>query len=1466
MIRRRTRFGIVLGVLCASHAAGAQNRITVAVGDGAPLRVPRGAAVAIPLNIDMSAAGTANLASISAALTWTPGVLSFDSVKAGAFGSITANTTAALGGVVALSSYSTTGATASTPLATFYFTASSGTGGTRLRPVAYAAGDELGSSVLGLMRPRALDICVADSGRWGDANGDGSVNIIDAQQIARRSVGLSIVSLSALNGRGDVNEDGAVDIIDAQQIARYAVEFPSVPRVNTTTLVLPDISTVTTPSATASVQVGRGMQLSATAMDADGKDLMGCAAITWSSSDTTKARVDQDGIVTGVAAGVPIISATAGGVTTRIAVNVGLGATPAAMSIVQGDGQYKRTAYGVKPQVRVVDSLNRAVPGVSVLFTNVGGTVTPNVGATQSSVTVVTDSSGIAEIAGWGGGGTAVPGQTTGDGTILQTVERLTATIPGLPAVTITGTALEGEVSASICLLTQAGTAYCHGEYVERSVEVYTDTLQGSVPVLVEDGVPMASLSPGFYGEFTCGVAKTGDGYCWGWNHAGQLGDGTQNRSRGMRLVSGGLSFLKIATGHTHACGITTTGKAYCWGLNQFGELGNGSKGGISSTPSPVIGDRLYLDIATTANATCGVTTGGETWCWGAAPFVDSTGARVSTPRRVPGAPAFTKVALGTSTACGMAANGDISCWGFAGPGLGDGTGLNRYSSFSSVRMPARGRDIWGSLDSYCASAMDGGLYCWGANSNKDITGVGDALPHAVPALVGYVNAARAQKQAGGFCYQTQNNQPYCFGRWAIGDGSNPFPSSATPPRYAPVPVKWVEGAAGAATGITVVSGIRQSATTGAAVPIAPSVRVHDYAGNPVSGASVTFSVTAGGGSITGNVATTDASGIATVGSWTLGTLGANELTATSGEVSIALRAAATPAPSFMQVISGDGQYQTGSSGAAWNGAGQFAGPVRVEVYDSSERPLPNVSVTFNIGTGGGSFRGQASVTVPTDSNGIASAFWSAAIPIGVQTATASVAGLAPVTITGTSTTGVASLSRCSLSTRGSAYCWGDNTHGQVGDGTVVRRTTPTPVSGGITFTQLAEGAADHACGLDGSGQMYCWGANNFGQIGDGSRVDATTPVRAAGSETFIDVAVSAYNTCGIRSDQSLMCWGWTGYDLFNDGQLGIIRPPTVLGYYEVPPKKIALGPNNACLLDFVGKVHCWGVGTSGQLGDGTFVSRSAPTYSGISGSYSSVTVGSTQVCALATSGTAYCWGAGALGNGSTGRTATPTAVAGAMSFTSLSASSSGFTCGTASDGVSYCWGTTSGATDNRFWGQLGDGTTTARSLPTPVLTGAQFTRVSAHYGTACGFVTSGQPYCWGSNYLGQVGDGTTTARTAPVSAKWPEGKTGIPVSLAINSGNNQSAVVGTSVGPLSVIVKDYAGTPLVGTTVTFTITSGDGELATTTATTNALGIATLTGWTLGSLTGSNTLTATAPGLPTVVFTATATASGGGDL
>jgi uncharacterized protein YjdB len=325
----------------------------------------------------------------------------------------------------------------------------------------------------------------------------------------------------------------------------------------------------------------------------------------------------------------------------------------------------------------------------------------------------------------------------------------------------------------------------------------------------------------------------------------------------------------------------------------------------------------------------------------------------------------------------------------------------------------------------------------------------------------------------------------------------------------------------------------------------------------------------------------------------------------------------------------------------------------------------------------------------------------------------------------------------CGLTTGGAAYCWGSNSHGQLGNGSTTSSTVPVAVSGGLAFSEISSGVF-HTCGLTPSGTAYCWGSDSLGQLGNGSTSSSSIPVAVTGGLTFS--AVSA-------------------------------------------------GSNHSCGLAVTGIAYCWGNNAAGQLGDGSTTNRTIP--AAVTGglAFAIITTGHRHTCGVTTDGLAYCWGnngAGQLGDGSSNSSPVPVAVAGGLRFTALSAAVL-HTCGLTADGAAYCWGSsTTGLIPVAVPGglrfsvlALGGGLHTgsqkaasllvdtptcgvttsgaaycglqAGSVPTAVPGGLTFTSISASTEHTCGLATDGAVYCWGDNTNGQLGDGTTANSSVPI-------------------------------------------------------------------------------------------------------------------
>ncbi len=332
----------------------------------------------------------------------------------------------------------------------------------------------------------------------------------------------------------------------------------------------------------------------------------------------------------------------------------------------------------------------------------------------------------------------------------------------------------------------------------------------------------------------------------------------------------------------------------------------------------------------------------------------------------------------------------------------------------------------------------------------------------------------------------------------------------------------------------------------------------------------------------------------------------------------------------------------------------------------------------------------------------------------------------------------------CGLTSEGIAYCWGRNNYGQLGDNTTAERHVPTAVFGGHSFIHIAAGG-NHTCAIATTGTTYCWGLNSSGELGDNSTTNRFQPTAVYGTNTFTQIASGASHTCALTSSGQAWCWGLNTYGaLGNNSTTQREYPVAVQGGLAFA--RINAGGDFSCGTLANGTAYCWGHNNYGQLGDNSTTDRIVPTPVSGGLTYSIIRTAYFHTCALSLSGSAYCWGfnnAGQLGDDTILDRHVPTAVHGGLSLAGISVGYA-FSCGRTAGGAAYCWGSNSS-------GQLGDNTTLGKHVPTAVQGGLSFSTVEAGDGDhACGVTTLGTPYCWGWNQYGQIGDNTAVTRLVP--------------------------------------------------------------------------------------------------------------------
>jgi alpha-tubulin suppressor-like RCC1 family protein len=343
----------------------------------------------------------------------------------------------------------------------------------------------------------------------------------------------------------------------------------------------------------------------------------------------------------------------------------------------------------------------------------------------------------------------------------------------------------------------------------------------------------------------------------------------------------------------------------------------------------------------------------------------------------------------------------------------------------------------------------------------------------------------------------------------------------------------------------------------------------------------------------------------------------------------------------------------------------------------------------------------------------------------------------------------------CARMVDGTVWCWGLARQGQLGGAAVANSTTPMPVIGLSAKASEISAGSDHTCARLENGQVECWGRNGSGQLGNASTSNRLTPTLRSGLPREVNrIAIHPLgeHQCALLETNGIKCWGDNSYGQLGDGTTSLTLSPVDVTGLTAGVADIQVGQYYTCALTSVGGVKCWGRGSAGQLGDGSFTDRYTPVdVSGMSTGAVAIAVGEDHACAIRDVGTVFCWGngdVGSLGNGRAGLVGIPVMVNGLGADAVAVTAGDSSTCALLKTGRVQCWG-------SNFTGQLGDGTTSARFAPVDVV-GLSSTAVSLEMRRfrTCAVLDSGGVQCWGLNSMGQLGDGTTTARLTPVDVE----------------------------------------------------------------------------------------------------------------
>jgi len=611
--------------------------------------------------------------------------------------------------------------------------------------------------------------------------------------------------------------------------------------------------------------------------------------------------------------------------------------------------------------------------------------------------------------------------------------------------------------------------------------------------------------------------------------------------------------------------------------------------------------------------------------------------------------------------------------------------------------------------------------------------------------------------------------------RWTLGTTAGAVTLSASATGADPLDVS---ARALKADSVFLSAGGSQTGRVGSALPQEVVVEVRDKLSQVVMpGIAVTFTPTAGSGSVNNGTVVTDAAGLART-TWTLGTTKGTKTLNVATVDAGALSLTATALQDTSRSITSTGSGQTAAVTEA------LLNSLSVRVVDRFGNAVVGDTIVWDDRVTNGAT--VAPLRSITDANGDAStsvrlgvAVDSTLIRARISNRQDTVTFLATGTVAYTEAR-VGNFFSCAVTGEGRNYCWGFNGNGQLSKQPSL--TTPTarpstPITATdslngpfVNFRDLSLGRT-HGCAISINRQLLCWGSGN-GNFGTGAL--ASVPSVNAVSTT-VAVTTGEAHTCVLDIDGRIRCGGENQQGQLGDGtttsQIGNVFTTVTTARFS----SVSAGRSFTCAFrrydgtNATRVPQCWGDNSLGQLGIGTTVNGLSPAtvsdpLAQAAFDSTSLVTGLAHACVLNTTGNAFCWGSNGSGQlGSSAVAAGPGRLATTMvavdmpvgkTFVRLAAGDN-HTCGLTSTGEAFCWGLNSR-------GQLGDNSQTNRSVPTAVASGGiLFKSLSLGELHSCGVegvpgtsgttAVTGRVFCWGDNEYGQLGDEITAGKTTPI-------------------------------------------------------------------------------------------------------------------
>lgn len=727
-------------------------------------------------------------------------------------------------------------------------------------------------------------------------------------------------------------------------------------------------------------------------------------------------------------------------------------------------------------------------------------------------------------------------------------------------------------------------------------------------------------------------------------------------------------------------------GQILSWGNNTSGSLGLGTSGGNFSWPRSVVDGDDFTQVEMNCNSGCGLKAGGTVWCWG-------------------------------DDAFGQLGNGTVTTT--------EQTEPVKVSNLTDVVQ------ISGGCTHTCALKRDGTVWCWGEGLSGRL-GNGDTSDRDIPTQVANItDVSFVAAGRGTSCAIRYNGEGYCWGRGVegnLGNGANT--DSSIPVPIANITDGWVK--------IDISNNLREQSC-----------------GITRTGLAYCW------------------------GEETNGSLG-NGATGSSNVPSLVLNTTGTGTPNhFTDWMDISTTYENAcgitGSGMMYCWGNDVKGAIGNGATTTNARTLPTLVASYvdwtkvTVGTQsvcGIRQNGEVHCWGAEDGtelgNGpVLNTFQTAPsrTPIinalDISALEQSVVALVDTSVRPVNRQGaldgklsVGNLFVCAINDDGTAWCWGNDTYGQLGNGaTTGDKDTPSRVSDTGPWMQIGSGTS-HSCGIKTDGSLWCWGRDNNGQLGNGAvSADQPSPVAVTSTLPWSKISVRGNISCGIKVDGSAWCWGiGSGGAIGNGGGSDVNVPTQVSGGYVWTD--IATEDSHTFGIQKDGSLWFWGAAAAGLLhGDLYPGGTNVPIKALDPGPWTRVfRKGQDVGCALKADGSLWCWGQqqfGTVGNGvsSAGIIYKPTRVIDPGPWLDFGSGGTA-SCGLKIDGSLWCWGT---ATN----GVLGNGLTAgAFAYPVPVNAGNDWAAISTGNSRSCGIKQDRSIWCWGTDANGALGNGATVTST----------------------------------------------------------------------------------------------------------------------